>query len=291
MAKLFINDGILSMDSNNSILVNRFFTRNTLKELIEYGECETYTATIKRYISDSSELSNSECISRIYCFLKSQYQNEYYYKNTLLNKLLLGVHNPHTTTALTEVPVGKSKADFILINGKAVVYEIKTALDNFDRLSGQLDDYYKAFSYVAVVTAEENVEEIFNRLENSPVGIYILTRRGTLSERKKPEEYIEKLSCFDMFKILRKNEYESLLQSRFGTLPSESQFLYYRACLNWFDTIPVLDAYKLFLDALKKRSVIDTNEFEKVPYELRFLVYFSHYKKEDYRKLNHFLYT
>ena len=139
------------MDGNNSILINRFFTRNTLKELINEGESATYSAAIRRYVADSSNLSNLECISEIYFFLKSQYQNEYYYKNTLLNKLLLGIHNPHTTTALTEVPIGNSKADFILINGKAVVYEIKTELDNFERLDGQIADYYKAFSRVAVV--------------------------------------------------------------------------------------------------------------------------------------------
>ena len=67
---------------------------------------------------------------------------------------MLGIHSPRTTPALTEVPIGSSKADFILINGKAVVYEIKTALDNFDRLDGQIEDYYKAFSRTVVVTSE-----------------------------------------------------------------------------------------------------------------------------------------
>ena len=70
------------------------------------------------------EKTNGECISEIYQYLKKEYQNEYFYKNTLLNKLLLGIHSPRTTTALTEVPVGNSKADFILLNGKAVVYEL-----------------------------------------------------------------------------------------------------------------------------------------------------------------------
>ena len=73
---------------------------------------------------------------------------------------MLGVHSPRTTTALTEVPIGKSKADFILINGKAIVYEIKTELDNFDRLDGQMEDYYKAFSRMVVVTSEKNYDNV-----------------------------------------------------------------------------------------------------------------------------------
>ena len=87
---------------------------------------------IKKYINYDSTKTNSELVSEIYNILKTEYRNEYYYKNTLLNKLLLGIHSVNTTTALTEIPIAKSKADFVLINGKAVVYEIKTELDNLE---------------------------------------------------------------------------------------------------------------------------------------------------------------
>ena len=46
------------------------------------------------------------------------------------------------------------------LNGKAVVYEIKTELDNLERLESQISDYYKAFDHVAVVTCIENVENV-----------------------------------------------------------------------------------------------------------------------------------
>ena len=58
---------------------------------------------------------------------------------------------------MTEIPVGNAKPDFILINGKAVVYEIKTEFDNFDRLENQITEYYRAFNHVAIVTHEKNV--------------------------------------------------------------------------------------------------------------------------------------
>ena len=279
------------MDSTNSILLNRFFTRNTFKQVIDEGESPAYVAAIRRYIVDYSGKTNEECISEIYQYLKSEYQNEYYYKNTLLNKLLLGVHSPHTTTALTEVPIGKSKADFILINGKAVVYEIKTALDNFDRLDRQMEDYYKAFSRVVVVASEENYDDVNQRLQNSPAGICLLTKKGTLSIRKKPIEYCDMLSKPIMFKILRKNEYEQLLTKSFGVLPDVSQFEYYRTCQALFESLPTEVAYQKFIQALKLRMKIDVVEYSKIPYELKFLVYFSNYKKSDYVKLCHFLNT
>lgn len=277
------------MESTNSILINRFFTRNTFREILENGESNTYTSAIKRYVKNTDALTNQECISIIYHFLKSDYRNEYYYKNTLLNKLVFGVHNPHTTTALTEVPVGKSKADFILINGKAVVYEIKTDLDNFDRLDNQIADYYKAFSRVAVVTSEKNYFDICKKLKNSPVGIYILTDRGTISERKKPDEDFSRLSLVAIFRILRKEEYENIISHEYGLLPNVSQFDYYKKCKALFEALPVETAYAAFIQILKKRVKIEVEEINKIPYPLRFIVYFSEYKKCDFSKLESFL--
>ena len=277
------------MDITNSILLNRFFTRNTFKQIINDGESSTYTSVIRRYILNSSNKTNGECISEIYQYLKKEYQNEYYYKNTLLNKLLLGIHSPRTTTALTEVPIGNSKADFILINGKAIVYEIKTDLDNFDRLDTQIADYYKAFSRVNVVTSEKNYNEICKKLKDSPVGIYILTSKGSLSLRKNPLEFCDNLSKTTMFKVLRKSEYEQILIEYFKQLPDVSQFEYYRACQALFESIPTNIAYTMFTKILKSRMKIDIIEYSKIPYELKFLIYFSNYKKNDYTKLSYFL--
>jgi len=274
---------------NNNFLLNRVFTRNIFKELIEEHTEETYVTAIKRYVKDPENKNNKQLISEIYQELRKNYRNEYFYKNTLLNKLLLGVHSPKTTAVLTEVPVSKSKADFILINGKAVVYEIKTELDNFERLVTQLGDYYKAFNYVAVVTCESNFQAIKKKLSGTPVGIYLLTKRNCLSERKKPIEDKTNLDLNIIFKILRKPEYESILMARYGELPKVSQFKYYSACRQLFCQIDTQVAYKLFLKELKGRNCIDIDLFVTVPYELKFLMYFLNLKKIDYHNLKVFL--
>lgn len=46
------------MDNANSILLNRFFTRNTFKEVIDEGESSAYIAAIRRYIVDSANKTN-----------------------------------------------------------------------------------------------------------------------------------------------------------------------------------------------------------------------------------------
>lgn len=250
-----------------------------------------YSSVVRRYTNNVAPPKNRELISEIYCELKSHYRNEYYYKNTLLNKLLLGVHSVNTTTALTEVAIAKSKADFVLINGKAVVYEIKTELDNLDRLSSQIDDYYKAFDHVAVVTYEKNLQplqKVLNSIDK-PVGIYVLRKNGKLGTIRKPQRYTSDLDKNIIFKLLRKNEYESIITQWYGYLPEVSQFKYYDTCKDMFLQKSIDEAYVFVLRELKKRMRIEKEEFVKIPYELKFLAYFMELSYEDYQKLEVFL--
>ena len=278
------------METNKMSNLNRVFTRNMLRHFMD-GKTDNVYATVKRYICNPNQKKNRQLISEIYCELKNNYRNEYFYKNTLLNKLLLGVHSVNTTTALTEVPIAKSKADFVLINGKAVVYEIKTELDNLERLSSQIDDYYKAFDHVAVVTFEKNLLQLQKVLDSidKPVGIYVLRKNGKLGTIQKPQRYIEDLNKEVIFKLLRKNEYENIITHYYGYLPEVTQFKYYTACKQLFLEIPLEESYLYVLKNLKKRMQLEKQEFVKVPYELKFLAYFMELKYEDYQKLEIFL--
>ena len=279
------------MQKNKLNILNKFFSRNTFRHCYEDGHDKVYGQVIKRYIGCESGKTNLELVSEIYKVLKNEYRNEYYYKNTLLNKLLLGIHSVNTTTALTEIPIAKSKADFVLINGKAVVYEIKTELDNLDRLESQINDYFKAFDHVAVVTYKENTAAIQKKIESigKPVGIYVLQKQGTIKEVQEPEEYKEELDSEILYKILRKPEYEEIILKKYGFLPDVSAFEYYSECRKLFTKIPVEEAYETVLELLKKRTKIIKEEYKEIPYELKFLAYFMNLKKEDYEKIKYFL--
>lgn len=272
----------------NNVILNKVFTQYVLKDLIEKCKNEIYDATVNKFL-DIGEEKNQILIKKLYEYMGKNYRNEYFYQNTLLNKLLLGKHSLNTTTALTQIPIAKSKADFILINGKAVVYEIKTELDTFERLKTQLKDYYKAFDHVCVVTCENNYKKLEKLLENTPVGIYILTNRNTLKFKKEPIKNIEKLEHKSIFKILHKKEYENILLEYFQYLPNTTPVFYYRECYNLFSKIPLEKAYNIFLKQLKNRNKIKKDDFIKVPYELKSLLYFYNPSNEDYLKLDKFL--
>lgn len=274
---------------SENMVLSRIFTQNTFKDLINGRTNDVYSTCIERYAKQEDNLDNMLAIEQIYKFITKEYRNEYFYKNTLLNKLLLGKHSIKTTVALTEIPINKSKADFVLINGKAVVYEIKTELDSFERLENQINDYYTAFNHVCVVTCESNYSKLNSLLKNSNAGIYILTDRNTVSTRKEPIEDNCKLNHRSIFGILRKNEYEKIILKHYGELPETSQFYYYKECYRLFENIEIKTAYEYFITELKARKLKEADEYKKVPFQLKHLIYFSNFKRNDYMKLRAFL--
>lgn len=91
----------------------------------------------------------------------------------------MGKYSLSTTAALSEIVIESSKADLAIINHqKGTVYEIKTDLDNLDRLKYQLENYYNVFSEVYVVTSEKNYYPVYRYIKEfkSSVGIIVLTK-------------------------------------------------------------------------------------------------------------------
>lgn len=275
---------------SNNFILNRLFSEGTIDKLLHSGTHSIYENCIAQYLEEQVDEQNIDVIQSLYNYLQKHYRNEYFYKNTLFSKKVMGTHSLNTTTALTEVQIAKSRADFIKINGKAVVYEIKTDLDSLDRLESQLADYYKAFTIVNVVTSESNEEKVKELIGDSNVGLIVLTNRNHFSERKKAIEDFSHLDKEVMFKILRKYEFEEVIERYFDFLPVTKPVFYYRECFELFAKIPIEILYGLFINVLKKRNRLDVQRYsETVPYELRFLVYFSNSIQKNYEELSCFL--
>ncbi len=274
----------------DTYMINKIFTVPYFDRVIsENSVPESFFKCVKRYIKTDSA-TVGETISEIYHFMDCEYRNEYFYKNTILNQLLIKKHDLYNTAALTELPISASKADFIMINGRGVVYEIKTDLDNLHRLGNQINDYYKVFSYVYVVVGNKQLSHVKEFLKDQKVGIYELTSSGKLICRKKALYNKENLSYEAMFQVLRKAEFESILLQHFHKLPEVNSFQYYRECQKWLESINIITLQKDVMKCLKARTLLLVeNKFEeKVPYELRFYAYFSKKIKTDYQEIDTF---
>ena len=276
--------------------INRVFTKKVINELISTGYNEVYDFVVKRFLVDTESKTNGELISEIYTHLGNSYRNEYYYTNTLLNKLLINIHSVTTTTALSQVRIANHIADFVMINGDGKVYEIKSDLDNFERLNDQLYDYFKAFSYVSVLASEHelhHVEQVLNELGDmgNAVGIYVLSEKDTIFSKKKgrnPTRFNDNLDYHCLFNLLRKAEYTNLIKNYFGYVPDVAPAFYYTECLKLFCTLNILTAQKLTYIELKKRNKVTKQELDSIPLELKSVIYFSDCSKKA-EEINHFL--
>ena len=189
------------MKKVDTYMINKIFTVPYFDKMISNNsDLESFSKCVKRFIK-REDATIGEVISEIYHFMDCEYRNEYFYKNTILNQLLIKKHDLYNTAALTELPIGSSKADFILINGRGKVYEIKTDLDNLLRLENQIKDYYKVFSYVYVVVGNKQLSHVKQFLKDQKVGIYELTTNGKVICRKKAFCNKEYLSYEAIFQV------------------------------------------------------------------------------------------
>lgn len=275
------------------ILLNKIFTVNSLKKIINNKNNELYKMTVESLNLNVDKIStNLDALKKIYEYMNKFHRNEYFYKNTLINKILLGRHSVRTSTAIRELPISNNILDLLMINGVGQVYEIKTGLDNLNRLQDQLDSYYKVFSYCNVVTDSSHLESVKAIVDSTPTGIILLTKRGTLHIEKEVCQYDNELNSKEMFKVLRKGEFENIIKRRFGYLPNVGQSKYYDECFNLFDSIEIKEAQSLMLKELKMRSFINKANYDyflNIPKELKALVYFSNYGIKEYNELGKFL--
>lgn len=253
-----------------------------------------YSATfyrIQRYIKLEKNTTNLEAINQIYNSLLRNYKNEYVYKNILINKLLLKKYSLKNTIALSEFNIGNSIADFVLLNGEAGVYEIKTELDGLEKLDKQLLDYARFADKVYVVSSSKHIPNLLTRYYNSNIGIIELTRRNALKTIKEPIKNNLSFNYEVLFKTLRKDEYLGLIKVFFGFVPNVPNTQIFRECLNLAKNIEIKEFQKLVVQKLKFRNISNPNSFKEksIPEPLKHICYSLDFSEKEYQELDSFL--
>ena len=193
----------------------------------------------------------------VYDYLLKNYRNEYVFKNTIINKILLGKHSLTTSTAFNEFQVFGCKLDLLVLNGKSKAYEIKTKYDNFSRLKIQLETYLKFFDEVYVVLDEQTYSEDSNMLSslNDRIGILVFTQKNNLSNKKKAKSNTKFIKSENMVSLLRKDEYLDIIKSSFGKdLSDIPNTKIYDIAKQWFAKFDGQKAHQLTIEKLKFRK-------------------------------------
>jgi len=205
-------------------------------------------------------------LETVYDLLQRHYRCEYIYKNSIARKILVGRHRLAGATMATELRCDSSKADFVILNGTSTVYEIKTELDNLDRLPSQIQAYRKMFDRIFVV-AHGGLADGLVRTLDSDVGVLSMTPKGVLRQMRASTSHSGTVDPGCIFDSLRKSEYMPIVERHFGSLPSIPNTRHYSYCKELFVTLPPATAHKEMVTALKQRFhlPVDRPFLDRIP--------------------------
>lgn len=250
----------MKTEINNStdinISVSNIFSNSHFKKAIANPDYPLLEKKLEKYqdVFGLGFKSRKDALDTLYDYMLTNYRCEYVYKNFITKTRLLGRHNLNTTNLINEFRVGSSLADIVLVNGTSTVFEIKTELDSPDRLSDQLQDYQKAFTRVYIVTHYTQSDRYLELVDDSSVGLMVLTKRNHLSKRKEAQKNTSSLDITTMFKSLRKPEYSNIISKYFGEVPDVPNMFYFKECLKLAKQIDPVEFHQLMNEQLKKRK-------------------------------------
>lgn len=277
-----------------SLSISGVFSNSHFKRVLENGYSPYIDKKIEGLqgvLSFGKGESRKKILENMYFYLLKEYRCEYIYKNFITQKILFGRHSLNTSTLINEFRVGSSVADVVLLNGKSTVYEIKTELDNPERLHDQLSDYQKAFTEIYLVVHHSNLDTYMKILTGSHKGLIALNNRNHLSVRKKATLNTKYLDITTMFKSLRKQEYSNIIEKAYGSVPDVPNMFYFKACLKLAKKMGVIEFNKLMGEELKKRKPKEKEivSSSSIPDYLRNICLALDPNKKEYERLFNYL--
>lgn len=244
--------------------IARLVNHTAFKKLAMDSNQSAYIRQLKKYSNwsriepESKPPILQDLIDHSYEILVNHYRNEYVYKSTLLNDFVLNHYSLDDTIILNEFRINDSIADVVLINGTNKVFEIKTELDNLERLESQVIDYYKVFSEVYLVTHHSVYEKHTPFLQDT-VGILVYTEEGNIEKVKKAQVVETYLDIKTMMATLRKAEYMKLVRLLAGFIPDATPVYMYTECLNVLLQFTPKEVQVAYQEILKQRISKEKN--------------------------------
>ena len=165
--------------------ISRLFSSAVIREMAAKGRSATFArlfsiAGIAEIIAPHATVG--EGFDAAFTVLKTAgLRDEYVYRAAVTHKILMGTHSLKTASMLTEFRTGSSKADLVILNGTATVYEIKSERDSLSRLVAQIANYKMVFAAVNVIASEGHVKDVLDTV-SSNVGVMRLARRVNLAD-------------------------------------------------------------------------------------------------------------
>jgi hypothetical protein len=200
---------------NELAALTRLFSATVFRQLGRHGQSPLFSRLVRHSPLPSGVLQGATVGSvfehSFNALKESGYRDEYVYKSAIAQKIVLGRHSLNTATVLNEARAGSCKADVVVLNGTATVYEIKSERDSLARLRNQLENYLKVFAAVNVVASPAHVQQVAS-VAPSEVGVLVLSRQFTLQTVREADDQPGRTSPPTMLETLRASEALAILQ-------------------------------------------------------------------------------
>lgn len=229
------------------------FSRRQSLSMID-GNLEGLDAKIDRYDQTwraKKSATYLEYIKHAYKVISTHYKNEYVYKNTLLNALIIKELGTENSKVFSEFRVGDSIADLAMFNGCSKVFEIKSDLDTPQRLETQLKDYHKVFNEVYLVVPTSKLKD-FDHIDTE-VGVLAILEDNKIEQIRKAQ-HKEAIEPNTLMTVLRTKEYKGIAKAYMDVMPEMSSFTQFDTCSKIIKEIPPDILNDLFIAQMKRRN-------------------------------------
>ncbi|WP_085124124.1 sce7726 family protein [Tistlia consotensis] len=243
-----------SLDASQTSAISRLFSSAVFREMAKRGRSATFARLFAQCGIEGACPANAtvgEGFDRAFAVLKKAgLRDEYIYRAAVTHKILLGKHSLNTACMLTEFRAGKSKADLVILNGTATVFEIKSERDSLARLANQVENYKKVFAAVNVIASEAHVGGVLATVSDD-VGVMCLSRRYSISTIRDASDRPDRISPVIVFESLRSGEARNILRKLGVHVPDVPNTMMHVAMREAFSHLEPIALHRAMVDVLK----------------------------------------
>lgn len=270
--------------------LTRLFSAAVFRELAKKGQSGLFC----RLLGQTNLLDNAgsdatvgDVFDHAFEILKVAGQrDEYIYRAAISQKILMGTHTLRTASMLNEFRAGSSKADLVILNGTATVYEIKSERDSLARLAKQVENYKRVFAKVNVIASEGHIDGIIETVPKD-VGVMCLSKRFRITTVREASECPERICPVTVFESLRMAESNSILQTMGVVVPEVPNTQRHAAMRDLFARLDPVELHIEMVRTLKRtRDLAPLGDFvNRLPKSLQAAALSISVRRSDHPKL------
>lgn len=270
--------------------LSRLFSSAVFHELAKKGRSPLFKRLLSQTrVPDECTPNRSvgQAFDSAFSILKiAGHRDEYVYRTALTKNILLGKHSLRTASMLNEFRIGARKADLVILNGTATVYEIKSERDSLTRLAEQIEAYRRVFATVNVIVGENHIDGVRSVLP-SDIGIMQLTRRNHISVEREAIDSPERICPSTVLGSLRSAEAVEVLKALNVYMPEVPNTQRHAVLREKFSHLSPTALHREMVKVLKKsRNLAPLTELvQQVPVSLQAAALSVPVKRSDHAKL------